>query len=118
MDFNGQTIWIADAHRSDGTRFVVRADDKLSAFWNWNLRFVDPMVVYQVAPYIKIRQRLTRQDAHCFCTNYVHQTDLNQAEDIFFLGSSPPPDLQSQNQHSGGTGKKEPWYQYRLLTIR
>jgi hypothetical protein len=33
------------------------------------------------------------------------------------LGSSPPPDLQTQKQH-GGTGKKEPWYQYRLLTIR
>jgi hypothetical protein len=25
-------IWIADAHRDDGKRFVVRADKKLSAF--------------------------------------------------------------------------------------
>ena len=25
-------IWIADAHRGDGKRFVVRADDKLTAF--------------------------------------------------------------------------------------
>jgi hypothetical protein len=28
----GRTIWIADAHRDDGRRFVVRADEKLTAF--------------------------------------------------------------------------------------
>jgi hypothetical protein len=28
----GRTIWIADAHRGDGRRFVVRADEKLTAF--------------------------------------------------------------------------------------
>ena len=28
----GRTIWIADAHRDDGKRFVVRADEKLTAF--------------------------------------------------------------------------------------
>jgi hypothetical protein len=27
----GRTIWIADAHR-DGKRFIVRADEKLTAF--------------------------------------------------------------------------------------
>jgi hypothetical protein len=27
---SGRTIWIADAHRSDGKRFVVRADEKLN----------------------------------------------------------------------------------------
>jgi hypothetical protein len=32
VDFQGQTIWIADAHRDDGKRFVVRADEKLTAF--------------------------------------------------------------------------------------
>jgi len=26
------SIWIADAHRDDGKRFVVRADEKLTAF--------------------------------------------------------------------------------------
>jgi hypothetical protein len=31
-DCKGRTIWIADAHRGDGNRFVVRADEKLSAF--------------------------------------------------------------------------------------
>ena len=28
----GETIWIADAHRGDGKRYVVRADEKLTAF--------------------------------------------------------------------------------------
>ena len=32
IDPNGQTIWIADAHRDNGKRFVVRADEKLTAF--------------------------------------------------------------------------------------
>jgi hypothetical protein len=32
IDSNGRMIWIADAHRDDGKRFVVRADDQLSAF--------------------------------------------------------------------------------------
>jgi len=32
VDSEGRTIWIADAHRSDGKRFVVRADEKLTAF--------------------------------------------------------------------------------------
>ena len=32
-------MWIADAHRGDGKRFVVRADDKLTGFSNWNRRF-------------------------------------------------------------------------------
>jgi hypothetical protein len=32
VDSNGRMIWIADAHRDDGNRFVVRADEKLSAF--------------------------------------------------------------------------------------
>ncbi len=32
VDSNGRTIWIADAHRGDGKRFVVRGDEKLTAF--------------------------------------------------------------------------------------
>jgi hypothetical protein len=32
VDSSGRTIWIADAHRDDGKRFVVRADEKLRAF--------------------------------------------------------------------------------------
>jgi hypothetical protein len=32
IDSNGRTIWIADAHRDNGRRFVVHADEKLNAF--------------------------------------------------------------------------------------
>jgi hypothetical protein len=32
VDVNGRTIFVADAHRDDGKRFVVRADEKLTAF--------------------------------------------------------------------------------------
>jgi hypothetical protein len=32
IDSQGRTIWIVDAHRDDGRRFVVRADEKLTAF--------------------------------------------------------------------------------------
>ena len=32
IDSSGRTIWIADAHRDDGKRFVVRADERLTAF--------------------------------------------------------------------------------------
>ena len=30
IDTGGRTIWIADAHRDDGKRFVARADEKLN----------------------------------------------------------------------------------------
>jgi hypothetical protein len=32
VDSNRRTIFVADAHRDDGKRFVVRADEKLTAF--------------------------------------------------------------------------------------
>jgi len=32
LDCEGRTIWIADAHRGEGNRFIVRADEELTAF--------------------------------------------------------------------------------------
>ncbi len=32
LDSEGRTIWIVDAHRGDGKRFVMHADEKLTAF--------------------------------------------------------------------------------------
>jgi len=32
VDSRGRTIWIADANRGDGQRFVVHADEKLTEF--------------------------------------------------------------------------------------
>ena len=45
VDCDGRTIWIADAHRGDGKRFVVRADEKLSAFVNSRRRFALAAIV-------------------------------------------------------------------------
>ena len=33
----GRAIWIADAHRDEGKRFGVRADEKLTAFMELEL---------------------------------------------------------------------------------
>jgi hypothetical protein len=33
IDAQGRTIWIVDAHRDDGKRFVLHAEEKLSAFF-------------------------------------------------------------------------------------
>jgi hypothetical protein len=32
VDSEGRTIWIVDAHRGDGKRFVVRSEEKFTAF--------------------------------------------------------------------------------------
>jgi len=32
LDREGRTIWIADAHRDDGKRYIVHADEILTAF--------------------------------------------------------------------------------------
>ena len=37
IDSDGRTIWIADAHRDDGKRFIVHADEKLTAFMELEL---------------------------------------------------------------------------------
>jgi hypothetical protein len=45
VDSQGRTIWIADAHRDNGKRFVVHADEKLTAFAELELaiRAVSPI---------------------------------------------------------------------------
>jgi hypothetical protein len=40
FDSEWRTIWIADAHRGDGQRFVVQADEKLTAFLELERAFV------------------------------------------------------------------------------
>jgi hypothetical protein len=55
VDSKGRTIWIVDAHRGDGKRFVVRADEKLTAF----VELESVIGAYQAQPYMKIRRRPT-----------------------------------------------------------
>ena len=33
IDSNGRTIWIVDAHRRDGQRFIVHADELLTGVY-------------------------------------------------------------------------------------
>jgi hypothetical protein len=40
IDSRGQTIWIADAHRGDGKRFVVRADEKLTFIFHFQITLI------------------------------------------------------------------------------
>jgi hypothetical protein len=39
VESNGRTIFVADAHRGDGKRFIVRSDEKLTAFVELGGRF-------------------------------------------------------------------------------
>jgi hypothetical protein len=54
----GQTIFVADAHRDDGKRLIVHADEKLSAF----VELESAILCLQVAP--KIDHRWPQCDAH------------------------------------------------------
>jgi hypothetical protein len=41
VDSRGRTIFVADAHRDDGKRFVVHADEKLTALVELELAIWD-----------------------------------------------------------------------------
>jgi hypothetical protein len=50
IDSCGRTIWIADAHRGDGKRFVVRADEKLRVFLELE-RVTSPCSLSRASPW-------------------------------------------------------------------
>ena len=64
-------MWIADAHRGDGKRFVVRADEKLTAFLEVELALVlaasiikemwSRLAACKARSYMKIRLGLNRR---------------------------------------------------------
>jgi hypothetical protein len=72
VDSNGRTIWIADAHRDNGKRFVVRAGEKLTArpLWNSNWRFG-----------IEVKYRRARAERRLNLS-----TRLNQSPNLFITG--------------------------------
>ena len=59
IDSNGRTIWIADAHRDDGKRFVVCADELLTAFVELEsaTRACDELVLTSGADLLQTRRR-------------------------------------------------------------
>ena len=48
IDSQGRTVWIVDAHRDDGRRFVVRADEKLTAFLELEKGGVNHLLTEQI----------------------------------------------------------------------
>jgi hypothetical protein len=80
MDFNGRTIWIADAHRDDGKRFVVRAHKKLSAL----LQLESDIRPCRPANWLDSLPRFLSSSASL-------KPILNQAKGSFPAGSSPLP---------------------------
>jgi hypothetical protein len=59
IDTHGRTIWIADAHRDDGRRYVVHADERLRAFMELEEAVGGPRSACKARPYAKIRRYLT-----------------------------------------------------------
>jgi hypothetical protein len=45
IDSNGRTIFVADAHRDDGKRFIVRSDERLAAFLELEERIIHELAV-------------------------------------------------------------------------
>jgi hypothetical protein len=64
VDSRGRTIFVADAHRDDGKRYVVRADEKLTAFLELEaaIRLLSFMIV-SLRPSV-IRQWLISRGGH------------------------------------------------------
>ena len=48
VDYERRTIWIVDAHRGEGKRFIVRADEKRTAFLELEKAFVSKVLAEQL----------------------------------------------------------------------
>jgi hypothetical protein len=47
VNHDGRTIWIVDAHRDDGKRFIARSDEKLTAFLELKRMICIPLLIEQ-----------------------------------------------------------------------
>ena len=54
VDSERRTIWIADADRGDGQRFIVQADEKLTAFVELESTFATRSAACQAEPISKL----------------------------------------------------------------
>ena len=50
LDCEGRTIWIVDAHRDDGKRYVVRTDELLTAFVELKSAIQRPKAITEPQP--------------------------------------------------------------------
>jgi len=99
VDSRGRTIFAADAHCGDGQRFVVRADEKLTAFVELEAAagdFADSLPVFAAPKRIGLKSHMRLSGVlvkSSLITSPDVSTDLNQAEDIFparFFAPSGP----------------------------
>jgi hypothetical protein len=71
VDCERQTIWIANAHHGDGKRFVVWADEKLTAFVELGQRFgfaaLRPQRVFQDKNSLFVARRMSGSSAAIKC---------------------------------------------------
>jgi hypothetical protein len=85
IDSNGRTIWIADAHRDDGNRFVVHADEKWTAFLELEAATRgSPSSPTHALPSdtVQAQKRTTKVSSIYNANSAIIKTDLNQAEDF------------------------------------
>jgi hypothetical protein len=72
---NGRTSWIADAHRGDGKRFVVRADEILTAFLEaeeFHHSLKSPLCLWELdILWHSIRKLRTYEKIHTVFTRYL-----------------------------------------------
>src|SRR5262245_1682290 len=70
LDRNGCTIWIADAHR-DGKRFIVRADELLTAFLELERAVCNGLLTEQIYKLRARRRSMTNtrsgSNSRCWC---------------------------------------------------
>ena len=89
---------------------MVRADEKLTAFLELDsaIRGFSPVSRTHalLSDTAQAQKRTTKVLWTYNAIPSIIKTDLNQAEEFPPLGSLPPPDLQSQNQHGGGNRKE------------
>lgn len=93
-----------DAHRDDGKRFVVHADEELTALWKPNLRFVlAANCLYRLAYFPQTRTSVNGfESGGAFFPRQVLR--LFRTRD-------------SQNQRSGGTERKNQMKHLSILTL-
>jgi len=82
VDSEARTIWIFDAHRGDGKRFVVRSEEKLTAFGGIRIPKIshaqasaEPVAACQARPY-KLRSNSATVQSSLFSAPTTSQNFL------------------------------------------
>jgi hypothetical protein len=84
IDSNGRTIWIADAHRGDGKRFVVRAEEKLTAFFGIGEGDLSPPIERTNFRKMKIAKWKARRSHFYRCPRCGELVDKRELRDVIF----------------------------------